>query len=300
MRKILVTGGSSFVSRSVAQYFALKGDEVYVLNRGTKKNPEKVRHIKCDRNRLGNMLRGMYFDAVLDVTAYKEQDVKSMLDALSVIGTYVLISSSAVYPETQRMPFKENTPTGKNLFWGDYGLQKIAAENYLRENFERHYIIRPPYLYGEGENIYRAPFVFDCALQDRVFVLPDSRMNLQFFYVGDLCRFLEILLREKPEERVFNVGNPETVSIKNWVTLCYEALGKTAEFSAMEKCHPIREYFCFNDYDYCLDVSRMQNLMPKVTPLEEGIRKEALWYRENVGSVLRKPYTEYIDKYILK
>jgi len=33
MRKILVTGGTIFVSRYIAEYFAGKGDAVYVLNR---------------------------------------------------------------------------------------------------------------------------------------------------------------------------------------------------------------------------------------------------------------------------
>lgn len=36
MRKILVTGGTVFVSRFVANYFAGKGDDVYVLNRNSK------------------------------------------------------------------------------------------------------------------------------------------------------------------------------------------------------------------------------------------------------------------------
>ena len=33
--KILVTGGTVFVSKYAAQYFAQKGHEVFVLNRGT-------------------------------------------------------------------------------------------------------------------------------------------------------------------------------------------------------------------------------------------------------------------------
>lgn len=33
MRKILITGGTVFVSRFVASFFVQKGGEVYVLNR---------------------------------------------------------------------------------------------------------------------------------------------------------------------------------------------------------------------------------------------------------------------------
>lgn len=36
MKKMLVTGGTVFVSRSVAEYFAAGEYEVYVLNRGSR------------------------------------------------------------------------------------------------------------------------------------------------------------------------------------------------------------------------------------------------------------------------
>ena len=35
MKKVLVTGGTVFVSKFAAQYFVDKGYEVYVLNRNT-------------------------------------------------------------------------------------------------------------------------------------------------------------------------------------------------------------------------------------------------------------------------
>ena len=36
MKKILVTGGTVFVSRYIAEYYVTKGYDVYVLNRNTK------------------------------------------------------------------------------------------------------------------------------------------------------------------------------------------------------------------------------------------------------------------------
>ena len=56
------------------------------------------------------------------------------------------------------------------------------------------YILRPPYLYGPMNNVYREAFVFDCALADRKFYLPkDGSMKLQFFHVKDLCRLMEVI-----------------------------------------------------------------------------------------------------------
>ena len=42
MSKILVTGGTRFVSRYTAEYYAQKGYEVYVLNRNSRPQPEGV------------------------------------------------------------------------------------------------------------------------------------------------------------------------------------------------------------------------------------------------------------------
>ena len=52
MRKILVTGGTVFVSRFVANYFAQKGNDVYVLNRNSKPQLPNVTLIEGDRNNL--------------------------------------------------------------------------------------------------------------------------------------------------------------------------------------------------------------------------------------------------------
>lgn len=55
---------------------------------------------------------------------------------------YILISSSAVYPEHSKLPFKEDMKWGVNKYWGKY---------------------------GQMNNIYRESFVFDCALLEKNF-----------------------------------------------------------------------------------------------------------------------------------
>ena len=64
MRKLLVTGGTVFVSRYVAEYYAKKGDEVYVLNRNHHTQPEGTTLIEADRRDPGDVLKSHDFDAV--------------------------------------------------------------------------------------------------------------------------------------------------------------------------------------------------------------------------------------------
>ena len=293
---ILVTGGTVFASRYTAGYFASMGHEVFVLNRGTKPQPENVTPIIADRHSLGDALRNRHFDAVIDVTAYNADDVNCLLDGLGTFGCYILVSSSAVYPETLPQPFKEDGSIGVNSIWGKYGTDKIAAEQALRSRVPDAYILRPPYLCGPMNNLHREAFVFECAEQGRSFYLPkDGSMKLQFFHIGDMCRFMELLIEKKPKKHIFNVGYPEAVTVKEWVNLCYETVGEIPVFSEVHNDIPQRSYFPFYDYEYTLDVAEMLELMPVLTPLSRSLTESYEWFAENRGLIIRKPLMEFID-----
>lgn len=297
MRKILVTGGTVFVSKYVTEYYVNQGDEVYVLNRGHKKQPQGVKFIEADRHELGSVLKDKVFDVVLDVTAYTKTDVTDLLDALGDFKDYIFISSSAVYPETAKQPFVEEEKTALNKFWGDYGTNKIEAEQELLKRVPQAYVLRPPYLYGEGNNVYREAFVFECALKNRKFYLPkDGKMKLQFFHVDDLCRMIDALLAKKPAQHIFNVGNEEMISIKDWVTLCYEIAGKTPEFVSVTKEPEQRNYFSFYDYEYQLDIAKQKQILKETMPLKEGLKRAFAWYKNHENEVIRKDYISFIDE----
>lgn len=294
--KILVTGGTVFVSRYTAEYFVSKGHEVFVLNRNSRTQSEGVRLICGNRHSLSGELKVHCFDAVIDVTAYNGFDVQTLFEALGDFKTYILVSSSAVYPETLMQPFKEGQRVGYNSYWGDYGTNKIAAEEYALNNCSNAYIIRPPYLYGKMNNLYREAFVFDCAEMNRAFYVPkDGKMPLQFFDVEDLCRFMELLIEKQPSEHIYNVGNPDTVDICEWVRLCYGVLGRKPEFRFVNSSVFQRNYFPFYDYGYVLDVSRQKELMQDVKPMETGLAQAYEWYRNHRDEVWVKPLIEFID-----
>lgn len=296
MKTMLITGGTVFVSRFAAEYFSEKYD-VYVLNRNSRSQSPGVTLIESDRHQLGKLLKEKHFDVVLDVTAYDGLDVGDLLDGLGSFGTYILISSSAVYPEILPQPFREAAQTGENRFWGKYGTDKKAAEEVLLARVPAAYILRPPYLYGPGNNVYRESFAFECALQDRPFYLPeDGSMKLQFFHVEDLCRFAEMLLEKKPKQNIFNVGNMESISIRQWVELCYSVVGKTPAFISVAGDVPQRSYFPFYNYEYALDVTAQVALMPKTKALSEGLQESFSWYLAHKELVVQKPLMEYADQ----
>lgn len=296
MKKILITGGTVFVSKYAATWFSGQGYEVFVLNRGNHEQVPGVNVIKADRHQLGETLKNYHFDAVLDITAYNETDIKDLLDGLGSFDDYIFISSSAVYPETLEQPFKEEQEIGENKIWGAYGSDKAKAEKYLQSRVPGSYILRPPYLYGPMQNLYREPFVFECADKKRKFYIPkDGKMPLQFFHVEDLCRIMEIIIEKHPLFHVINVGNTEIIDINQYVELCYQAAGAKLEKVFVTNHPQQRDYFSFYEYSYQLEVEKQNQLIPKQKDLLEGLKESYCWYSMNKGSVVRKDYISFID-----
>lgn len=296
--KILVTGGTVFISRYTAEYFVAKGHEVYVMNRNTRPQSENVKLIECDRKEIGDKLKNMRFDAVLDITAYTAEDINNLLDSLNSFDNYIMISTSAVYPETLAQPYKERDNLGANCYWGAYGVNKIAAEEALLKRVPNASIIRPCYVYGEYNNLYREAFVFDCAEADKPFYVPkDGKMPLQFFHVEDLCRLIEIILVKRPAKKIFNVGN-KPVTINEWVTACYRAVGRTPDLIYVNNGAVQHKYFPFLDYGYVLDVTAQNELLPDLIPLEEGLQRSYNWYKNNRELVKIRNFSDYIEKNI--
>lgn len=299
MKKILVTGGTVFVSRYIAEYYVSAGWEVYVLNRNTKQQSKGVKLIEADRHNLGNKLKEYCFDVVID-TGYTANDVDDLLDGLGDYKDYIFISSSAVYPEYATQPFVEDSEIAINKFWGKYGTDKIEAEFTLMKRNPNAYILRPPYIYGPMNNVYREAFVFDCALAERRFYLPkDGEMKLQFFNIHDLCRFIDVILESKPQQHIFNVGNKDAISVKQWVELCYEVTGKEVDFVNVYEDIEQRNYFSFYNYEYYLDVSKQYELMPEVKSMKEGLKEALDWYVDNMDKVSKKGFMDYIDNNLI-
>lgn len=297
MKKILVTGGTVFVSRTLAEYFVAKGDEVYVLNRNNKPQSKGVILIEADRYNLGESLKNYDFDVVIDANSYTGEEMTLLLDALPTVKDYVFISTSAVYPDVSKQPFTEKTEVGFNNYWTNYGTNKIEAEDILTSRIPDAFILRPAYIYGPYNNAYREAFVFDCAKNKRPFYLPKTgEMKLQFIHMHDICRLVDSLLTNQPKQKIYNVGNEEAPSIKEWVSMCYEIVGETPEFiEVMDDISPLK-YFSFADYQYLLNVDHQMEMTKTTIDFKEGLKESWTWYQNNENLVNKRDYQLFIDE----
>ena len=156
--KVLFIGGTGTISMAITRLLAERGDEVWLLNRGTR-NAELSENIRVIRGDISNeeetaeKLAGMYFDCVGEFIGFVpeqvERDFRLFRDKTR---QYLYISSASAYQKPpQGYVITEETPL-ENPYW-EYSRNKIACEDYLMERYRRDgfpvTIVRPSHTYDE-------------------------------------------------------------------------------------------------------------------------------------------------------
>lgn len=298
--KVLVLGGTKFVGKSVAQYFYNAGYDVTVLVSG--KHPESVpfgvSHIFADRHNFVNMheaLKNTDFEYIIDVSGYTQEDVFNVVENCNIqtLKKYVFISSSAVYADVES-PIKEEALRNENPYWGEYGLHKLEVEEYLMEQYEENQfpilILRPAYIYGAMNNLYREAFVFDCLDKGIPIVLPgDGHQKIQFIHITDVCRQIEALCTSDSKGEAFNSGNELPLTFNTWLVHIFTATGKQVPVLYDRELKYIdTQYFPFRNISYYLDTSKINALCAPITDFIDGIKDAYSYYHMFDGIENRK------------
>ncbi|MEU6859661.1 NAD-dependent epimerase/dehydratase family protein [Glycomyces sp. NPDC046736] len=157
-KRVLVLGGTVYLSREIARLAAERGHEVTVAARGTSgAAPEGVEFVRIDRAEAGGVdaLRGREFDAVFDVARLPGL-VGPVLDALAEgAGHWSFVSSISAYARHDVVSDELHEPTAPDSVdpaLERYGASKVACENLVRERLgDRALVSRPGLIVGPGD-----------------------------------------------------------------------------------------------------------------------------------------------------
>ncbi|MCP2259341.1 Nucleoside-diphosphate-sugar epimerase [Streptoalloteichus tenebrarius] len=169
--RILVLGGTVFVSRTVAAEAVRRGHEVVCAARGVSGSvPEGARWVRVDRDAPDAYapLAGERFDAVVDVATMSYRWVSEAVDALADrAGHWTFVSSVSAYADASRVglsvdaplhePLTEEVPVERRLTEPElYGRVKVASENAVRDRLgDRAFVVRPGLITGPGDGYDR-------------------------------------------------------------------------------------------------------------------------------------------------
>lgn len=299
MKNVLLMGGTTFISEALAKYLISKEYEVDILTRGGKtlKYTGYKNHLICDRKNeeaLKETLKDKIYDYVCDISAYTGEDVRILISSLNKesIKKYLFISSAAVYEKTNEVVDEDATLT-KSTDWGTYAVDKIDGENELIKSNLPYIIFRPPYIYGEGNNLYREAYIYDSILNEREIPIPNGKdVRVQFLYIKDLVKYFEDGLNSKTTG-IFNIGEEKTYSFLEYVTLCGEALNKKAKTILVDTTKyskDVRSFFPFREVNLALSVEKLKNsdIYSETTSLIDGLKEAFKWIEEEKPCILDK------------
>jgi UDP-glucose 4-epimerase len=234
--RVLVIGGTEFISLHLVRALLRDGHEVLVLNRGRRPGrvPAGVRTIVCDRAdraALRGKLAGERVDGLVDVTYAPTtgSDVEALLDALDGrIGHAVFVSTGRVHDHALPIPYDEATP--RSLYWGEYAKNKIAGEDaYMQRHRDRGLpvtIVRPTHVYGPMNTRNNETFFFDRLLRARPVLVPGAGGWLrQFGHVEDLAEaMMRMLGLPAASGRAYCVTGEEAITQVGFVELIADVI----------------------------------------------------------------------------
>ncbi|MGC9778963.1 MAG: NAD-dependent epimerase/dehydratase family protein [Candidatus Heimdallarchaeota archaeon] len=316
--KVLVIGGSRFSGKEVVKLLAKKDYDVTVLNRGKSEQvatpfykpikheyPKDVKVIHADRTNneeFNKVLEGNNFEAIIDSCAYNEKDIQRVINiASSEIKNYVFISTASVYDEENvvYLPISEDEQMGSEAedCPVKYSRDKRRAESLLKKNFEENNfpmtIVRPTYIYGPFNPMYREFYFYDRIMDKKPIYMPgNGEFVTDFVHCKDVAWLCAAPLENKRAiGRIYNATGGVATTLNQYVRILGEIIGNEVKVTHYKpeilkkdnmKPDDWIEMFPFM-YDSHLILSKERAVIDldyKPTPFEEGQKETFNWYKE--------------------
>ena len=224
--KLLVVGGSGFLSSSIVDHALLRNHEVSTLQRNAtgRKDVNEIIVDICDKDDLENKLSGHNWDCVIDIgPKTTPRIVKQVLESLkqSSIQHYTFISSIGAYASFSNRNIDENNalaeledPTNEELSSKTFGALKVACEKEIQNYYkDTSLIIRPGLIIGPTDKSGRFAYWIERFIDDNedIIIAPHNPdWPAQAIDVRDLSVWI-IQMIENRETGVYNAVNSFTM-----------------------------------------------------------------------------------------
>jgi len=315
MKNILVTGGCGFIGSNFINYMLDTYEDINIVNIDRLDycaNVNNVYHSKryqlviTDLNNyttVKNVLNQYSIDSIIHFAAQSHVD-NSFGNSIqftrdNVLGTHTLlecareygkiirfvhISTDEVYGEVDKEHKGCNEKSLLNPT-NPYAATKAAAEFLVRSYYHS---FKLPVIITRGNNVYgprQYPekliprFITQLLKGEKCPIHGTGETRRNFIYVDDVSRAVDIILHKGEINEIYNIGSEYEYSVKEVLKLLlsYMDVGKNAT--------EVFEYVedrAFNDFRYCIDSSKLENLgWKKEVNFIDGLLRTIKWYSNN-------------------
>ena len=316
MNHILVTGGAGFIGSHLCERLLRDGGHVICIDNFdsfydpdikiknveamTKKFPDLFELVTGDiRN--PDHLKGIFQKdqiefvvhlaaragvrpSITDPLLYQDVNIRGTIVLLETckaygINNFIFTSSSSVYGENQRVPFKEEDLDIQPI--SPYGATKRAGE-LLCYSYHHLYgmniaCLRIFTAYGPRQRPEMAIHKFTHLIDrgEKIPIYGDGSSRRDYTYIDDLIEGILGVIRYHKGFEVYNLGEFQTTSLKELIRLIEEAFGKKANVEVLEP-QPGDVSVTYADIT---KAKRILKYQPKID-MKEGIKRFVEWYKK--------------------
>jgi UDP-glucuronate 4-epimerase len=309
--RILVTGGAGFIGSHLVEKLLAAGHEVVIVDDFNDFYDPRIKHANiagfakdvtvCHVDiRDGAAVRSLFHrekvDAIAHLAAragvrpsiqlpqlYYDTNVIGtlhLLEAARVIGAerFIFASSSSVYGASKTVPFSEDQHLTQTL--SPYAATKVAAE-FLCSTYSHLYQMRVVALryftvYGPRQRPDLAIHQFTRRIYagQAIDQFGDGSTRRDYTYIDDVIQGTMAALKyEGPRYDIFNLGESETIQLKELISALENALGKKAKINRLPEQPgdmPLT----------CADISKARKLLGynPTMKFSEGLPRFVKWF----------------------
>lgn len=289
--KLLILGGSGFVSGTLARTALGAGHNVWVITRGKRPVPPGATALVADR-RDGTAFEaavrgaGTNWDLVIDSIGFEPGDAAQDLTLFRDRAAHlVFISTDFVFdPAHRRYPQAEQSD---HYLADGYGGKKRQCELIFLESDPGRMawtILRPCHIYGPGSLLGCLPMHGrDAKLIERLRAGETLKLAggghflQQPVFAPDLARtILSCHGNPRATGQIYQVAGPDILTSRRYYQTVADALGVALKIEEVpveplwNHQPDLRPFLCHRIYD--LGRLRQHNLVAPATPVEEGLR----------------------------
>jgi UDP-glucuronate 4-epimerase len=309
--RILVTGGAGFIGSHLVEKLLASNHQVSILDDFNDFYDPQIKHANIaavareiaihqidlrDAGGVRSLFHREKFDAIAHLAAragvrpsinqpqlYYDTNVDGtlhLLEAARMTGVqrFIFASSSSVYGVSKTAPFSEDLHLTQTI--SPYAATKIAAE-FLCSTFSHLYQMRVVVLrfftvYGARQRPDLAIHQFTKKIHagEAIDQFGDGTTRRDYTYIDDIIQGVMASLEyDGPLFDIFNLGESETIQLKDLIAAIENALGRKAKIKRLPEQPgdvPLT----------CADISKAKKLLGyrPTTPLSAGLPKFVDWF----------------------
>jgi UDP-glucuronate 4-epimerase len=312
--RVLVTGGAGFIGSHLVEKLLASGHEVVILDDFNDFYDPQIKHANikalaghvavhhvdlCDGESVRNVFRREKIDAIAHLAAragvrpsiqqprlYYDTNVTGTLHLLEAarltgLGRFVFASSSSVYGASSTIPFSEDQHLTQTL--SPYAATKIAGE-FLCSTYSHLYGLRVVALrYFTAYGPRQRPDLAIHQFTRRIYAgqpidqFGDGSTRRDYTYVDDVIQgTMAAFEYNGPQFDIFNLGESDTIQLKDLIAAIETALGKKAKINQLPEQPgdmPLT----------CADISKARKLLGynPTAKFSDGLPKFIDWFLQN-------------------